>query len=152
MNGQNSKWQEVQGALSYQLFSNLTGGQPSVVLSIMYLSAINREVFFKSLQLENADCSSLLAQFAILTPLSAGWFCVLKLFPALIRYSKISESQTFPEEQRNAETQNWTGQWTGEYRMRMVFFPGSNMAAGIFFSISIFLLSWERNRKPVLWG
>lgn len=64
--------QEVRGALSYQLFSNLAGGQPSVVLSIMYLSAINRDVFFKSLQLENADCSSLLAQSAISAPLLAG--------------------------------------------------------------------------------
>lgn len=33
-----------------------------------------------------------------------------------------------------------------------IFFPDSNMAADTFFSISIFLLSWERNRKPVLLG
>lgn len=58
--------------LSYQLFSNLPGGQPSVVPSIMYLTTINREVFFKSLQLENTDYSSPLAQSVILALLSGG--------------------------------------------------------------------------------
>lgn len=58
--------------LSYQLLSNLPGGQPSVGPSIIYLSAINREVFFKPLQLENTDCSSPLAQSVISALLSAG--------------------------------------------------------------------------------
>lgn len=84
MFGQNDK--------NYQLSGNLAGGQPSVVPSKMHLSAINREVLLKSLQLEDADCSSFLAQSAISAPLSAGWICELKVFPALIHYSKISES------------------------------------------------------------
>lgn len=119
--------------LSYQLFSNLPGGQPSVVPSIMYLSwAINRKVFFKPLQLENTDCSNPLAQSVILAPLSAGWICVLKCFPALIHYSEISESQTFPEEQRKAEMQNWTGQWTVDTEWIYIYFPDNSTAADIF--------------------
>lgn len=101
---------EAWDALSYQLCSNLADGQPSMVLSTMQQSAINRVVFLQPLQLENADCSSCLAPAAVSAPLSAGWICVLKLLPALIHYSKISESQTFPEEQQKAKMQNGMGQ------------------------------------------
>lgn len=110
MNGQNAEWQRVWDALSYQLCSNLADGQPSVALSTMYQSAINRVVFLQPFPLQNADCSSSLAPAAASAPLSAGWICVLKLLPALIRSSKISESQAFPEEQQKAKMQNGTGQ------------------------------------------
>lgn len=60
-------------------FSNLTDGQPSVVLSMLYLPAINRVVLYKSVQLENTDCSSLNLQSGHCSQLGefVYWNCVL---------------------------------------------------------------------------